>query len=294
MPDGSRRRRGRRRRSALAGVLTFVLVLVVGSGAVTLWLHGRDRAPVVERCAALLDGTSWYLDPEQAANAALFGGIAEQRSLPARAVTIAIATASQESKLRNIAYGDRDSLGLFQQRPSQGWGTSDEVRDPVHATNAFYDALVRLAGYQDMPIAEAAQAVQRSAYPEAYGTFEARGRAWASALTGYSPASVTCTLHAAGPADPGALAALATRDLGLTPSITGTTAVLDATALPGGSAAASRAGWAVAQWAVATAAGTQVVSVRTADQEWTRASGAWAPAAGPLAPGRVELTLPAG
>lgn len=293
MPD-PRRRRGRRRRGALAGTLTFVLVLAVGVGGVTLWLRGQDRPPAVERCAALLGGTSWYLDPEQAANAALLGGIAEQRALPARAVTIAVATALQESKLRNIAYGDRDSLGLFQQRPSQGWGTVAEVQDPVHATNAFYDALVGLSGYQDMPITQAAQAVQRSAYPEAYALHEERARAWASALTGYSPASLTCALGPAGLGDPAVLAATAVRDLGLTPTVDGTTSVVDATALAGGSAEASRAGWAVAQWAVATAGSTHAVTVRTADREWTRAKDTWAQAPTALAPGRVEVTVGTG
>lgn len=292
MPEAGRRRG--RRRGALAGPITFVLVLAVAVGGVTWWLRSQDRTLVTERCAALLDGTSWYLDPEQSANAALLGGVAEQRTLPARAVTIAIATALQESKLRNIAYGDRDSLGLFQQRPSQGWGTAAEVQDPVHATNAFYDALIRLAGYQDMPITEAAQAVQRSAYPEAYALHEARARAWASALTGYSPGSLTCTLRPAGLADPAQLAATALRDLGLTPTVEGTTRVLDATALPGGPAEATRTGWAVGQWAVATAASTRVVAVRTADQEWTRDTGVWSPASTSLAPGRVELTLGTG
>jgi len=108
-------------------VATFLLVLVLGAGAVAGWLRARDAEPLVVRCAALLDGTSWYLDPEQSGNAALLGGIAEARGLPARAVTIAIATALQESKLANITYGDRDSLGLFQQRPSQGWGTEEQV-----------------------------------------------------------------------------------------------------------------------------------------------------------------------
>ena len=69
--------------------------------------------------------------------------------MPAHAATIALATALQESKLYNLHGGDRDSLGLFQQRPSQGWGTRGEILDPVHATNAFYDALARVPGYAD-------------------------------------------------------------------------------------------------------------------------------------------------
>ena len=102
---------------------------------------------------------------EQAENASLIAAIAIERGLPARAVSIALATAFQESKLVNIDYGDRDSLGLFQQRPSQGWGTAEEILDPVYSTNAFYDALVQVDGYEDMEITEAAQQVQRSAFP---------------------------------------------------------------------------------------------------------------------------------
>ena len=91
-----------------------------------------------------------------------------RRGLPARAASIALATAYQESKLRNLDHGDRDSLGLFQQRPSQGWGTAKQIQDPYYATNAFYDALVKIDGYQTMRITEAAQEVQRSGFPEAY------------------------------------------------------------------------------------------------------------------------------
>ncbi|WP_372592687.1 hypothetical protein [Actinotalea sp.] len=274
-------------------MLTFVLVLGLGVAGVAAWLHGRDALPIAERCAALLDGTSWYLDPEQAANAALLGGIAEQRGLPARALTIAIATTLQESKLRNIDYGDRDSLGLFQQRPSQGWGTPEQVQDPVHATNAFYDALVRVDGYLELPITEAAQAVQRSAFPDAYGQHEARARAWASALSGWSPGSLTCTLPEAGTADPEAFAGLVARDLGVQPTIEGTTAVLDASALPDGEAEAGRLGWAVAQWAVGTAGQTQAVEVRTADQVWTRSTAGWTASTDPLPTGRVEVSFAA-
>jgi hypothetical protein len=101
-------------------------------------------------------------------------------------VSIALATAYQESKIRNLDHGDRDSLGIFQQRPSMGWGTEEQLQDPYFATNAFYDALVQVEGYQEMRITEAAQAVQRSGFPEAYEDHAADARALASALTGYS------------------------------------------------------------------------------------------------------------
>ena len=290
----TRPRSPRRSPGAILATATFVLVLVLGVGAVVGWLRSTAAPALVERCAAMLDGTSWYLAPDQAANAALLGGIAEQRGLPARALTIAIATTLQESKLRNITYGDRDSLGLFQQRPSQGWGTTEQVLDPVHATNAFYDALVRVGGYQDLPVTEAAQAVQRSAFPDAYGNHETRARAWASALTGYSPTALTCTLPDAAVGDPAVLTGLAARDLGLTPVAEGATLVLDATALPGGSDEPTRLAWAIAHWAVSTAVSTDAVEVRTADQSWSRTTGTWTTSAAPLAAGRVEIVLGAG
>jgi hypothetical protein len=101
-------------------------------------------------------------------------------------VSIALATAYQESKIRNLDHGDRDSLGIFQQRPSMGWGTAKQITDPYYAANKFYDELEKVDGYQSMRITEAAQKVQRSGFPEAYEDHAADGRALASALTGYS------------------------------------------------------------------------------------------------------------
>lgn len=143
-------------------------------------------------CTAEVDGLVVDLTLEQAENAALITAIAVQRGLPARAASIALATAYQESEILNIEHGDRDSVGLFQQRPSQGWGTVEEILDPVYSTNAFYDGLVEVEGYESMEITAAAQAVQRSAYPDAYADHEADGRALASALTGNHEAAFWC------------------------------------------------------------------------------------------------------
>ena len=112
--------------------------------------------PVRPHCTAtaLGDGTA-ELDPEQAGNAAIIAAVAVRRGLPARAATIGIATAMQESKLRNLDYGDRDSLGLFQQRPSQGWGTAGAgAATRSTRRNAFYDVLVKIEGYQNLPITD--------------------------------------------------------------------------------------------------------------------------------------------
>lgn len=110
--------------------------------------------------------------PAQIRNASSIVNTARTRSLPPRAAVIAVATAIQESSLNNLAGGDRDSVGLFQQRPSQGWGTTAQLTDPVYAANRFYDAVVRVPDWQTKPLTDVAQAVQRSATPGAYARWE--------------------------------------------------------------------------------------------------------------------------
>jgi hypothetical protein len=180
------------RRRVMVGVAALAAVGLVATGVVILW--GEDLVPFAARdlCTATVDGHTVALDPEQAEHAGLITAIAVGRGLPARAASIALAAAYQESGLRNLEGGDRDSLGLFQQRPSQGWGERDEILDPAYAANAFYDALVRVDGYQSMEITVAAQAVQRSAFPGAYADHERDARTLASALTGNSPRAFSC------------------------------------------------------------------------------------------------------
>jgi hypothetical protein len=123
------------------------------------------------------------LDQAQTDNAATIVAVARQRGLSQRAMVIAVATAMQESDLHNVASTavpeslryphqgvevDHDSVGLFQQRPSQGWGTVAELMDPAHSAGLFLDALARVPGWESMSVAGAAQAVQRSAFPDAY------------------------------------------------------------------------------------------------------------------------------
>lgn len=293
------RRRPRRWVRATARIVLitglFAGVLWGGAVGVAAWLERMDAEPRVVRCAAALDGTDWYLEPGQADVAALLAGQALARGLPARALTIALATGLQESKLANIEHGDRDSLGIFQQRPSQGWGTPEQVLDPVYATNAFYDALVKVDGYDRMAVTEAAQAVQRSAFPDAYAQHEVRARAWASALYGYSEATVTCTLDQPdGPGDPQAVVDRAARDLGLAAVVREDGAVvLDATPLGASPEHAERLGWGVAHWAVAVAHPLALTGVEHAGAAWDREDG-WGhrPSDAPaLAPGQVVLHL---
>ncbi|WP_049822171.1 hypothetical protein [Arthrobacter sp. H41] len=256
-----------------AVVLVVLLSLVAGAVYLAVTRVNDTQVLVRERCSATVGADSYDLRPSQARNAALIAGVAVARGLPARAASIAIATAIQESGLENIAYGDDagpDSRGLFQQRPSQGWGTEEQILDPVYATNAFYDALVRVPDYKSLPITEAAQTVQRSAFPDAYADHEAEGRAFASALTGESAASLTCVLRDAEQA--GSAEAVAT-ELG---SLFGPNGTVDGSSLTREVGGAQ--GWAEAHWAVANADALSIDSVAFSDLQWTRGQGEWLPA----------------
>ncbi len=255
----------------------LIVGIVATVGVVFALNHLSEGPPRADGCSAAGTDREWDLSVAQADNAALVALTAVRRGLPARAATIGIATAMQESKLINIAYGDRDSLGLFQQRPSQGWGTAAQVQDPVYATNAFYDELATVEGYETMEITDAAQAVQRSAFPEAYARHELRARAWASGLTGYTPAAITCQLGAPDTAATDGTATLRTRierDLGTLPqTATASGVTVDARGLVADDPA--RAAWAVGQWAVATAHATGADSVQVTDHRWSRETGEW-------------------
>lgn len=182
-------------RAGRATVTALVALAVVAAAGVAVY-RGAGPLPDAEGCRAEVSGEAVELSTEQAENAALIAAIAMRRELPPRAASIALATAYQESKLLNIEHGDRDSVGLFQQRPSQGWGTVEEILNPPYAINAFYDALVRIDGYQDLDITVAAQAVQRSAFPNAYADHEADARVLASALTGETGGGAfSCVVH---------------------------------------------------------------------------------------------------
>ncbi|WP_199712571.1 hypothetical protein [Galactobacter caseinivorans] len=267
------------KRAARSAIALTVAAGVIGGGiwGVQSYVH-HSQALVVVQCATSVGGVQHTLDPEQAGNAATISAVAVGRALPARATTIALATAYQESKLRNLDYGDNagpDSRGLFQQRPSQGWGTQQQVMTPVYAAGAFYDQLVRF-DYQSMSITQAAQKVQRSAFPDAYAPHEERSRAFAAALTGQSAGALNCTLRRTDSAgDAKAVSKALTAEYGrsfVDPQAQGSTVSVPV--------ASKNKGWAVAQWAVAHAQQHQTLSVSYGGLEWTRATGKWeAPAA---------------
>ncbi|MGC4851840.1 M23 family metallopeptidase [Micromonospora sp. DT4] len=135
-------------------------------------------------------------DTEQTGHAATIIGVGMGKQVPPRGWVIALATAMQESGLRNLGHlganNDHDSLGLFQQRPSQGWGTPAQVMDPVYAAGKFYDKLLQVPNWQAMPVTVAAQAVQVSAYPDAYAKWEPDAQALVGALAGTAAIGTSC------------------------------------------------------------------------------------------------------
>ncbi|MGW1104303.1 NlpC/P60 family protein [Streptomyces sp. NPDC002540] len=170
---------------ATAPLLLAVPILAIGAEAAsascsTGGAQDVDTAAVATQVKAILDGgdkssvsVPGLDDPaEQVPNAKTIQATGVAMNIPARGQVVALATALQESGLRNLTYGDRDSLGLFQQRPSMGWGTANEILDPVHASTKFYEGLQKVSGWQSLSITQAAQAVQRSGFPEAYAKWE--------------------------------------------------------------------------------------------------------------------------
>jgi hypothetical protein len=278
--------KGRRRRRLVGRLLLPVIVALVGVGGYlgyTTFISNLG-AP---SCRATALGRSVTFTPEQSANAATITAVALKRGLPPRAATIATATAITESKLQNLRFGDRDSLGLFQQRPSQGWGTQAQILDPVYAANKFYDALIKIDGYQSMDITTVAQMVQRSASPQAYADHEQEGRILASTLSGQSPGGIGCRLDAATVITPAAnIAAGITAELGVPATVEGANVVAT-----GGNA---QEAWAAGSWAVAHAEAEGITSITVGDRSWTRARGeeawSWQAATNAVAPTSVTIT----
>ena len=189
MPSKRKPARGDRRSATAAGIVIVLIAATIG------YLALRPSPQTVPRptaCVAGPGGHGLQLTVGQAAIAATIAGVASQRHMPPRAVAIAYATALQESKLANLHYGDRDSVGVFQQRPSEGWGTTRQIEDPVYATSRFFEALAAVPHYLRIPIYAAAQAVQHSADGSAYAQYAGMGAELATAFTGTEPRAVWC------------------------------------------------------------------------------------------------------
>ena len=150
------------------------------------------RSGSSQPCLVRISSTTYRLASDQAANATTVAAVGKRLGLADHAVTIALAAALQESGLHNVGHGDRDSLGLFQQRPSQGWGTPAAILTPRLAAARFYERLAMVAGWRTLSVSAAAQRVQRSAAPNAYADWELEARDLAQAMTGESAAGLAC------------------------------------------------------------------------------------------------------
>lgn len=200
-PDGRNRpaptvapaRRKRPVGRAVLLALPMVLVMLLAGLAITWWKVGKLGPMVLrEMCTITTPNSEQKFDPEQTANAATIAAVGKRMEITERGIAIALATAMQESKIRNLDHGDRDSVGIFQQRPSQGWGTVEQIMNPVYASERFFKALAKVPNYSDQPMAEAAQAVQRSADGSFYAQHEGEALALAAALTGQHEQAITC------------------------------------------------------------------------------------------------------
>ena len=254
------------------------LLAVGGYAAYRAYQNYVVRVLTVPGCQAGTGANAIPLDFGQTADAATIAGVAVREHLPLRALTIAYATALQESKLENLDYGDLDSVGVFQQRPSEGWGTTKELEDPAYAAGAFFAALVKVPGYTRLPVYEAAQDVQRSADGYAYQQYAQTGALLATEFAA-RPHSVTCWY------DPATQAAT----MGVSPKLNlkaaasglegtfgpmgGSGPVLGASTERSGEsgtfAVTAAGGWTVANWLVAYASSYGITQVRYGGYQWT-------------------------
>ncbi|MGW0028948.1 hypothetical protein ACWDXD_03815 [Streptomyces sp. NPDC003314] len=296
-------RRGRLARSAAALAVLLGLASYVG-------LHQMTGSKGTPRCSVGSGDHRYEFTPEQASNAATISAVGTTRGLPERAVTIALATALQESALRNIGYGDRDSLGLFQQRPSMGWGTPEQIMDPVYSAGRFYAGLEEIPGYSRLPLTVAAQKVQKSGFPQAYAKHEPDAALLAAALTGRTPAGLSCTANPeeGRPGDPRKVHAELIRAFGekaAPTAVTGGPSAGRSAAEPpelvvpvrpvagAGAGADERRGWELAQWAVARAEGLRITEVSYGDRVWRagEALGGWSKPSGTPAAGGGSVRI---
>jgi hypothetical protein len=269
-----------RRPLIVLGVIIVILGLLAFGAFAAYNAYQRyvTRLLTVPGCQAGTGANAIGLDFGQTADAAIIAGVAARDRLPREALTVAYATAWQESKLENLPYGDLDSVGIFQQRPSEGWGSATKLEDPAYAAAAFFKALVKIPGYAKLPVDVAAQDVQRSADGAAYQQYAQSGAALAADLTA-APHQVTCWYDPASQAASegvsgklnlhGALNGLA--DAFGQPSAHGAVTSVSV-ARSGGSAVISAArgdGWTAANWLVANASSYGITQVSYGGYQWT-------------------------
>ncbi|GAA0343133.1 hypothetical protein GCM10009529_22180 [Micropruina glycogenica] len=241
-------------------------------GALALWSGAtKTPQPLDDQCKAGANGASVTVTLEQAHNAAIISAVGLRRGLPARAVTIALTTAYQESGIRNLDYGHADSIGLFQQRPSKGWGTIKQIMDPYYSSGKFYDALLGVKNWRTDDINDVAQKVQRSAHPDAYRKHVSKAQALAAALTGVQPGGLTCKAGSPAKADAAGLTALMRKALAGEVKVTRTEKGL----IVQGST--QQRAWAAAAFAVAYSDAYGVARVTLGGADWALDTSSLAP-----------------
>jgi hypothetical protein len=278
------------------GTMVLALLLTVG-GYIAL----RHSVPVLEpaSCDTGGPGQPVSLEVGQAQIAAVIAGVAQRRALPQRAVTIAYATALQESKLTDLRSGDLDSVGVFQQRPSEGWGPASDLVDPVYATTKFFAALSAVPGYQGLPVYEAAQAVQHSADGYAYNQYATVAARLARAFTGRAPHAVWCwypgstgqpRLSAAGQQLTRAFGPLRMQPAAAAGGAAGGGPAKDAAPAVRVQVSRPAGGWAVAAWLVSHAGSYGIRQISYQGYEWLTGHGSsgWT-----KVPGRTPKAPPA-
>jgi len=281
----------RKRRSRY---LTPVILLVVVALAAGVYLAVRQVPAILGQtgCTAGSGHAAVALDPQQAQIAATIAGVAYRRGMPSRAVTVAYATAMQETHLHDPNYGDRDSVGVFQQRPSAGWGPASKLINPVYASTRFFRALAGVRGYQRMPVSKAAQAVQHSADGSAYAQYQPMASRLTPAFTGAAPRAVWCwpAAHRTGTAQLTPARRAVVRAFG--PLEARKSAARGDAASLSVQVPQASVGWAVATWLVTHASQFRLHEVRYAGFLWPAPTGhtGWAKDTRAAAAGTVQAS----
>lgn len=247
-------------------LIPIALVAGIAGGGYLAYQHLVDNFGSPS-CKLVAKNYEYQWDPDQTQSASTIVAVGVyKKGVPTRAAIVATTTAIQESKLRNLAYGDLDSLGLFQQRKSQGWGTAAQIQDPVFSSGSFYNALLKVPNWEAMGIGEAAQAVQRSGFPDAYAEHESQGEVITSVMTGETHEAIGCRLDA--PKKNGSPAQI-TQQLSTESGLRGTA---NASSVDYQAKSVNGA-FAVASWAIAHADSDNITAVTVGNRAWERHRG---------------------
>lgn len=253
-------------RRTLGCLIPIAIVAGIAGGGYAAYQHLRDNwgSP---SCKFVAKGYDYQWDPGQSQSASTIVAVGVyKKGIPARAAIVATTTAIQESKLRNLAYGDLDSLGLFQQRKSQGWGTTEQIQDPVFSSGSFYNALLKVPGWESMSVGEAAQAVQKSGFPDAYREHETQGEVITEVMTGGTHEGIGCRLD---PPKKNGSPSQIVKELRNESGLDATAGVQSVNYR----AKSANGAFAIASWAIAHADSDNITAVTVGHRAWERHRG---------------------